>query len=98
MAKLSVPIKDYTDAAVSALRWQGIIVAIGFMVAIAIIDNKNGKAIEVGFAAADAKGLQHNGVIEYFRQLLPKFITWQSVMSFLTALGICAAVYAVFLK
>ena len=104
-----VPIRDYTDAVVSGLRWWVVTAALGFAAIIITIDKKNDAAVKlaldgmreatkVALDAADAKGVQHNGLIEYLRQLMGKFITREALVAFVVALGVFTSVYVAFLK
>jgi hypothetical protein len=86
-----VPIRAYVNT-------LAICLALGFATIIVILDHKNGEATSVAFKAAEAKGIQHNGLIERMREMSGTYITRGNLYSALLAAGVCATIYAAFLK
>lgn len=99
--------KAYIDARTRALMWVGITAALGFAAVIFMLDMKNGKAVsaalvaqekatQVAFDAAEAKGVQHNGLIERMREMAGTYITRGNLYSALVAAGVVVAIYSQF--
>lgn len=89
-----VPIKDYTDARIAGLFALGVAVTISFAVIIATLDVKNDKATKVAFAAAEAKGIQHNGVLDMLQKWIRTTITWPMLLAGLTGAGVAVGIYS----
>jgi hypothetical protein len=81
-----VPIRAYVNIVALCM-------AIGFAVVIVILDHKNGEATSVAFKAAEAKGIQHNGLIERMREMSQTYITRGNVYSALIAAGVVSGIY-----
>jgi hypothetical protein len=104
-----IPLKDYVDTAAAGLFRLGVTVTVGLLVLFFVGDFKNSKAVglalrgaeeatKVALDAAEAKGVQHNGLIDRMREMQATFVTKGNVMSFLVALGICTTIYFTFLR
>lgn len=93
-----VPLREYTDET-ARLRDRALWIALGGLGLVMLITHiLDAKATGVAFAAAEAKGIQHNGLIERMREMALKYITRETVIAFLTAIGIFTALYVAFLK
>lgn len=96
--------KSCIDTRISALLWLGIAVSVGFAAVIFTLDHKNGKAVEaalaaqerathVAFEAAEAKGVQHNGLIDRMREMSATFVTRGNVYSAILAAAAVSGIY-----
>jgi hypothetical protein len=108
-AMTDVPLRDYTDARIADLRLVGVVVALSILTVIFTMNAGNAKATKlaldgsekatsVALAASDAKGVAHNGLIDRMREMSATFITRGNVVSFLTAIAACAAIYLAFVR
>ena len=93
-----VPLRDYVDETARLRDRANLIGAVGIVFVSAAIFWGIVRATSVAFDAAEAKGVQHNGLIEYLRQLMGKFLTRESLIAFIAALGVFATIYVAFLK
>lgn len=89
-----VSIKDYADAQVNGLLRLGAIVTIGLLILIAVLDMKEAKANKVAFAAAEAKGIQHNGVLDMLQKWIRTTITWPMLLAGLTGAALAVGIYS----
>lgn len=94
----SVPLRSYVNS-------LALVIVLGFAAVIITLDRKNGQAIDralvaqkeatqVAFAAAEAKGIQHNGLIERMREMSQTYITRGNLYSALIAAGVITSIYA----
>jgi len=85
------------------------VITVGFATVIFTLDRKNGEAVDralvaqekatkVAFEAAEAKGIQHNGLIERMREMAGTYITRANVFSALLAAGVVSGIYFGFAK
>lgn len=99
--------KAYVDARSSALFWTGVCAVLGIVAVMLSLDMKNGKAVDralvaqekathVAFEAAEAKGIQHNGLIERMREMSGTYITRANLYSALIAAGVVVTIYSQF--
>jgi hypothetical protein len=93
-----VPIRSYVNTV-------ALVMAIGFAAIIFTLDRKNGEAVDralvaqekatkVAFEAAEAKGIQHNGLIDRMREMSGQFVTRGNIFSALIAVGAVVTIYA----
>jgi hypothetical protein len=93
-----VPIRSYVNTV-------ALVMAIGFAAIIFTLDRKNGEAVDralvaqekatkVAFEAAEAKGIQHNGLIDRMREMSGQFVTRGNIYSALIAVGAVVTIYA----
>lgn len=88
-----ISIKDYIDARHNAVLLLGLTITIAVAVIILTLDVKSAKATRVAMAAAEAKGIQHNGLIERMREMSATYITRGNILSALIAAGIVSGIY-----
>lgn len=81
-----VPMRAYVNTI-------AVLMAISFATVIIILDRKNGEATSVAFKAAEAKGVQHNGLIERMREMSAQYITRGNLYSALIAAGVVSGIY-----
>lgn len=92
-----VPIRTYVNS-------LALVMALGFATVIFTLDRKNGEAVKlalegqekatkVAFEAAEAKGIQHNGLIERMREMSAQFVTRGNIYSALIAAGVVSGIY-----
>lgn len=93
-----VPLRDYADET-ARLRDRALWIGLaGLSLIVLTVHILDAKANTVAFAASEAKGIQHNGLIERMREMAARYITRDTVIAFLTAIGIFTALYVAFLK
>lgn len=88
-----VSLKDYADAQVEGLFRLGVVVTISLLILIAVLDMKEAKANKVAFAAAEAKGIQHNGVLDMLQKWIRTTITWPMLLAGLTGAALAVGIY-----
>lgn len=93
-----VRLRSYIDET-ARLRDRALWVALGGLgLVVLVVHILDAKANTVAFAASEAKGIQHNGLIERMREMAARYITRETVIAFLSAIGIFTALYVAFLK
>ena len=104
MVDNGISMKDYVDLGFTELRRFQDAEREHTQQLIKTIDEKNAESVRIALeslkestkvakAEADAAIIKHNGLIEMMRSMMGKFVSRETVMSFVAGAGIFAGIY-----